>query len=864
LKNVINPILIKLNRVFTATPNTIRPYRWLIIFLFSIVTFICTWNLSNIKMDMSLESFFAEDDPFLKGYDQFKKDFGSDDSIYLVFEAKDGDIFSEKSIRLTHELTEDLENWRQIQGLEFLEESMLKRMVKITSLTNSRYQLVRGDDLISAKMVRDTPPKTQEELKTFKELAQTQENFEGFLYAKSRDYGGLSIKTDFGMTLKEPIDTEETGDMDLEDIGMEDDFSMEVDEDVAVAEVEFADEDFNNYVLLMTDFKKIINQPKYQEHFNFHALGNPPLYDWSMSMMGEMGILALLLIVIIIGLLWSLLRSFAAVLWPILIIIMSSLMVVGGSAILGVSQSTMVSLTIMLIITVGVAASVHVMSTYLIYRREDKDHEEALTLSYRKTGVPILITSLTTMGGMLSIGGTGLPFMVVFAFQSAAGIALTWLMIWTLLPNLMDIWHPLKGKRGSEQTAKIGFLGHIFSAMWLQPLLDRIPNFVSRRPYKLTVIFLCIVGLFTYGATKVKVDTNLVELSDEESDLNRAYKIVDEKMSGGQSMEILFEFEETDSLKDTRILVEIDKLEQHLIDAYPDLVRKTFSMARMLKDTNRVMHGNDQMYYRIPSDQTLTNQLMYLLSNANPEDRRSLVNDNYTKTHITVQVNNAGSFEYTQFFDDVKKDIETQFEHLRESHPDMQIRLAGALPMLYNLSQEMSEAQMDSFFLAIVVISCLMMITLGSMQGGLISILPNVIPALTTFGAMGLMGVPLDGDTLFIAPVIIGLAVDDTIHLIAHYRDSLLHGKDHELSIRETIKEVGQAVTFTTLILGLGFGVMAFSSYGGMSKIGVYGSLGIFTALLCDLFFLPALLTIFKPKMGTDGQQMPASYKGAI
>ena len=137
-----------------------------------------------------------------------------------------------------------------------------------------------------------------------------------------------------------------------------------------------------------------------------------------------------------------------------------------------------------------------------------------------------------------------------------------------------------------------------------------------------------------------------------------------------------------------------------------------------------------------------------------------------------------------------------------------------------------------------------------------------MIPALATFGAMGLMGVPLDTDTLFIAPVIISLAVDDTIHLIAHYRDNLLYGKDHDQAIKETLMEVGQAVTFTTLVLGLGFGVLAFSTYGGLSKMGLYGSFGIFTALICDLLFLPALLYIFKPKMGTDAQHVPVAIKG--
>jgi hypothetical protein len=104
-----------------------------------------------------------------------------------------------------------------------------------------------------------------------------------------------------------------------------------------------------------------------------------------------------------------------------------------------------------------------------------------------------------------------------------------------VLSILLDIWHPLRGKKGSETTAKMGPLGRFFSAIWLQPLLDKVPGLVSKRPYPLSVFFLLVFLLFAYGAQQIKIDTNLVEVADEESWLRIAYDIVDEKMSGGKT-----------------------------------------------------------------------------------------------------------------------------------------------------------------------------------------------------------------------------------------------------------------------------------------------------------------------------------------
>jgi|SRR5690606_27140416 len=138
-------------------------------------------------------------------------------------------------------------------------------------------------------------------------------------------------------------------------------------------------------------------------------------------------------------------------------------------------------------------------------------------------------------------------------------------------------------------------------------------------------------------------------------------------------------------------------------------------------------------------------------------------------------------------------------------------------------------------------------------QAGLISVVPNLIPALLTFGVMGLLGITLDADTLLIAPVIIGVAVDDTIHFMTTYRVELTRTRNMQQALANTLNHVGRAVMFTTLILGMGFAILSFSEYLGIAKIGIFGGLAIFMALLCDLLLLPALLKLIKPRFGLDG-----------
>jgi len=229
------------------------------------------------------------------------------------------------------------------------------------------------------------------------------------------------------------------------------------------------------------------------------------------------------------------------------------------------------------------------------------------------------------------------------------------------------------------------------------------------------------------------------------------------------------------------------------------------------------------------------------------------VSDDYSRSHITLNAYNAGSYQYQVFFEELSADIDQVFMPLMDEYPELQVTVTGSVPLMMRAMDEIAQSQYSSFLFALAVISVIMIATLGSVQAGLIAIIPNLIPALLTFGLMGLLDIPLDTDTLLIAPVIIGIAVDDTIHFMTHYRVELIKTRDMSAALASTVHDVGRAVLFTTMVLGLGFAILSFSEYLGMAKIGMFGSLAILVALLCDLLLLPALLMIFKPRFGLTG-----------
>ena len=879
-------LLLYLNQYFAKVPSQLIPYRKAVLLVALLSTIFMGYGASRFVLDTSFDVWFSESDPAIEALDDFRDQFGSDDGLFIVYEAKDGDVFSNKSLTLIAEITETLDNYEQISDDVWLDQyglspdivESLTHIKRVQSLSNIRIQKNEDDVLSSPRLVPKNIPSETDQLSAISSEADDQPSLELFMFSKDHRYGAISIKTDFGaIPVVQELDDAPSL---FSDDDWSDDFDASMDDSAVIQKIEYQSDEPALYIPFMKAITAITEQPKMTEHFNFYPIGNSAMISLAMDTLIQAAFLLVGMVVIINLLLWTLFRSASAVVLPQLAIGLSILFVIGGLSWLNLASTTLIALTVMLVIAVGVADCVHVMSSYLFFRRDGKEHDEALSKAYGKTGVPILLTTITTMAGMSSLAATGMPMFVQFGLSSAAGVFFAFAYTIYLLPVLLNYWHPMQIKKASNKennssgikalalnfklkslsflcffakpllsaSKKIGFTW-LVSAEWLQPLLDRIPAFVERFRYLIAVIFFGGFIVCLYGATQVKIDSNLVELYSDDVPIGQAYDIVDDNMMGTGNMVIVVDTARSDGIMDPAVLSSMDRLQNRIEDRYSDYIIRTNSLADLVKDTHAIMQSSEE-YRTIPDSQIAVSQLLYLFNSSNPEERRALVSDDFSKSHISVQLRNAGSEEYKDFFDEIQKDINNEFNKLTKTYPELKVQITGSFALMMRLADDISKNQFKSLAIAAVVISLLMMVTLGSLQAGVMSIVPNLIPATLAFGLMGLLGISLDTDTLMIAPLIIGIAVDDTIHFISHYRMSLAQNHNMKIALVETIKEVGQAVTFTTLILGCGFFMLTFSDYLGLAKIGGFGSLAIFVALLCDLLFFPALIMIFKPKFG--------------
>ena len=872
----MNRILQHLSSFFAAIPDALRPYRVPIALIVFVGTAFLAFGVTKFQLDTSFDAWLSDDDPAVQALDDYRRQFGSDDGLFLVYRARDGDVFSPASLIAVSALTDALENWQDISaedlGIDVEVLQALDHITRVQSLSNTRYQVSFDDTLESRLLLPASGEITADLAEEVRAIAHAQRNLKLLMFSDNSEFGAIVLSTDFGTipVLDESASSEDNDfAADELDFALES-FEVETDETAVIHEVEFEDTKPNVYTGFIKALKGIYLQDNYSSVFEFYPIGTPGMIDFSMQTLKQTGVLVAIAIFIIVLLLYTLFNTGSAVLWPVLTVASSCVWVFGGMSWLGIPSTQLITLTIMLVLAVGIADCVHVMSEYLLFKREGLNHQQAIRKSFEKTGVPILLTSITTMAGMLAIAFGGVGQFVTFGVSSAFGVFAAFLFTIFVLPVLLEFWHPhssipapkpqvrwrriltriMAPLRAIRWVSRQIGLSWLLGAAWLQAMLDRVPAFAHKARYPIVVIFVGVFVICAYGATQVRIDSNLVELFKKGTPLRTAYEIVDEHMAGTGAMEIMLDFGSSDAFADAEVLKAVDGLQENLQSRYGEYVVRTHSLADLVKATNQAMNNDDPSFYRIPDNSLAVSQLLFLFNSSNPKDRRAIVSDDYSRSHVTIQLRNAGSHEYAILFADIDEVIDASFQSLTTAYPNWGVELTGTFALMMRMSDVISKSQVRSLTLAAIIISLILTLTLGSIQGGLLAIVPNMLPAILAFGLMGLLGIPLDTDTLMIAPLIIGIAVDDTIHFVTHYRMALARGRTATESLIQTVKEVGQAVTFTSLVLGTAFLMLGFSDYLGLAKVGVFGSLAIFVALLCDLLFLPALIYIFQPKFG--------------
>lgn len=459
---------------------------------------------------------------------------------------------------------------------------------------------------------------------------------------------------------------------------------------------------------------------------------------------------------------------------------------------------------------------------------------------FRTSGPACFLTSLTTAIGLMALVVVPVKPLQTFGLMAAVGVFGAFVCTMVILPAVMN---------------KTLFEKNVVKAVEKKPFVERLMMTLERWVYKwplgISIVFLVIAVIFVYGMTLIRVDTNMVQIITRDHPVRQHVETAEKNMGGTQNMEILVDAGVTDGLKDPRLLSAMNDLQQYLEKQHADFVVSTYSLADAVKESFKALNEDQPAMYRIPATKPMLAQTLLLFESAATEDREDLVTDDYMQGRISVRIRSKGSQEYKDFYRAVQLRITQLTATLKKDYPALKMDITGTFALTMNLASLVSWSQIKSFSLALGVISLVFIFVFRSLKGGLLSIIPNLFPILVAFGLMGFLDFALDIDTLLVAPITIGIAVDDTIHFLSRYRMEMMRHGDILMAVRETFHEVGQAMIFTSLILSAGFLIFLLSDHSGLQHFGLLSAAAIFAAVIADLFFLPRLCILsrlkFKP-----------------
>jgi predicted RND superfamily exporter protein len=534
--------------------------------------------------------------------------------------------------------------------------------------------------------------------------------------------------------------------------------------------------------------------------------------------------------------LFVLFRRLSAVVLSLLVVFVSLLATFGAMVLLDIPTSIAGQVLAPLLICVGVCDAVHILT--LVYDRLDRgaSREEALVHALGHSGLPVLMTSLTTAGGLLSFVSGELAQIVNLGIAAPIGIAIAYLLTMLLLPSLLAIV-PLRarGRRGPPRLER-----------WLAERLVRLGDFAAAHATAVVVGALALAAAAALGAAQLRFSQDLLRWLPESEPLRIATELVDDSLRGSTALEILVDTRRPAGIQDPALLRGLEAATR-AAEAYqkpPLATGKVLSIVDVVKETHRALNENRADHYRIPDARELVAQELLLFESSGSEDLAELVDLPYQVARVTVRTTSADYMHFPDFVEDMRAIFR---QALGDS---VDLTLTGSAALYARTFSVVNTSMARSYALALVVITPLMVLLIGSFKVGLLAMIPNLLPVLLTLGLMGWLDIRVDNSTLMVGCILVGLAVDDTIHFMHRYRRAFEASGDVRESVRETLASTGVALVMTSLVIGIGFFVMTFAYMNNTRDFGRLACFATAAALLADLVLTPALLASVSRRAG--------------
>jgi len=514
-------------------------------------------------------------------------------------------------------------------------------------------------------------------------------------------------------------------------------------------------------------------------------------------------------------------RSFTGVLIPFVIIITTMITTFGVSGFANISFNNIIFMVPFVIIAISIADTVHILVTYFQFRREGYDKVEGTRLSFEKNIMPTFLTSLSTAVGFFSFAYADLIPLANFGRLAGIGTLFAWLLTIMIIAPLLSII-PVKVKKIQEKKKENSFYLGVF-------------NFTAKYRRMVFLGFLILFSIGTYIGFQNEVNSNPYAYFSKRVPLRIANDFGLEMIGGVNGPEIVVDSGEVDGIKTKDFLNRLEKFHGWLESQ--TYVNRAVSIIDIIKSMNRSFNSERQSFYKIPQNDKSIAELLFLYTMSLPQgmdlnDRISLDN---SKTRLSVLWSSQDSKSSL-------KHIETFKSKAQEF--GLNIQVTGKIPIYQGMNDLVVDTFFSSIAFAIIGISILLIIAFGSFKVGLASMLPNILPLGLGAGLMTILSKPIDIGSALVTSVCLGIVVDDTIHFLANYNKYINEGMSPLDAVKKVTLYTGPALFTTSIILMVGFGILSFSSFIPNVNFGILTMFIIGIALIVDLTFLPAMLTL--------------------
>lgn len=771
-------------------------------------------GLGALQLDTTSRGFLHDDDPIQLTYEAYRAKFGRDVDILIVLEPRGGFSleFLDTLAALHEDLTREVPKLESVTSLANAPAIHAPADAPPPSADDSADDAVAGDpedawipEAASGPWVgtlQDRWPRSREEVRQFISELRTDPLYRDRLIATEEPLTTIILKT-------QPYTSEGPEQADA-GTSPRSDFITGEEDAVIVAAVEDVAARYASADL------------------GVHVVGAPVFaVELQRAMRRDMAIFTALALAAIAILLFALFRRTAGVLLPLGVVGLSVTATLGAMALLGTPIRVPTQVLPSFLLAVGVCGSVHLLVHFLRHYDAGIPAHEAIAYALSHSGLAILLTGLTTAAGLMSFLSAEIAPVAEFGGYGALGVLIGLLYTLVLLPAALVLLPPkrLAGHAGRSRGASA------------ERFLLAVGRTGTRCPWSVVAGAALLVGAGVWGIGRIGLSHDPLLWLPSSSDTRRAAERADAAFHGTMSLEVVVSTQRDGGLLRPTLARRIDALEHRLreLEVGNARVGQVFSAVDTLKAW-RAASGPDSATLPVGREALLADVVRYRASGG--EELSEWIDPERRIARISVRVPWMDAVHYPALIAAVKREVHDALDGFA------QWEITGATAVMSQTINAVMSSLIRSYLIALALITPLMILMIGNLRQGLVTMVPNLVPIGLTLGVMGWSGIPMDVFTLLVGCIAIGLAVDDTIHFMHAFRSAHLRFGSVDHAVDATLRTTGRAILFTTLVLATGFLLYGASSMENLRSFGVLIALAIGLAFLADVLLAPALLKL--------------------